>query len=69
MSFLKDATLFVFPILMLAVKEINADISLHSYETNCTTLQMGQYLCPSPEIDPLTQQPKGCSQNNIATSM
>ncbi|KAK4036982.1 hypothetical protein OUZ56_029025 [Daphnia magna] len=29
---------------------------------------MGQYLC-NPEIDPLTQQLKGCSRNNIANTI
>lgn len=37
------------------------------YETNCSlTLQMGQYLCHPPEIDPQTQQPTTCTKNNTA---
>jgi len=37
------------------------------YETNCSlTLQMGQYLCHPPEIDPQTQQPSTCTRNNTA---
>ena len=43
-------------------------ISTSTFETNCSSLQMEQYLC-STEIDPSTQQPKGCSRNNLAYSM
>lgn len=39
------------------------------FETNCSALLMGQYLCPSPDIDPLTQEPKGCGPNNIANGI
>ena len=40
------------------------------YETVCATnLRPGQYLCPPPEIDTTTQQPKGCTRNNTANSI
>ena len=38
------------------------------YETNCSTLKLGQYLCPVADIDSSTQQPKGCTRNNTAHS-
>lgn len=37
-------------------------MSLHYI--NCSTARIGQFTCPMPEIDPLTQQPFNCSQNN-----
>ncbi|GFR03183.1 TM2 domain-containing protein CG10795 [Trichonephila clavata] len=37
-----------------------------SYETNCSNLLMGQYLCLPPDIDPKTQQPRSCQKNNVA---
>lgn len=36
---------------------------------DCTTLLMGQFLCPDPaksHIDPKTQQYKGCEPNGLA---
>lgn len=36
---------------------------------DCSTLLMGQYLCPDPgrkQIDPKTQQFYGCQQSGIA---
>lgn len=36
----------------------------------CTKLLKGQFLCPDPKydfIDPKTQQPRGCTQNNLAS--
>lgn len=39
------------------------------FSTNCSTLLMGQYICPDPTydyIDPKTQQPFGCTQKNVA---
>lgn len=40
-----------------------------SYSTNCSTLRMGQYICPDPSydfIDPKTQQPYRCTKDNVA---
>lgn len=38
---------------------------------DCSRLKIGQYICPHPDvinsyIDPKTQQPKGCTQQNKA---
>lgn len=45
----------------------------HSADSNfeCSTLRMGQYICPDPDpsynyIDPKTQQPYGCTKENKA---
>ncbi|XP_050073086.1 facilitated trehalose transporter Tret1 [Anopheles maculipalpis] len=38
-------------------------------EIDCNTLRMGQYMCPDPtirQIDPKTQQLRGCTQENKA---
>lgn len=45
--------------------------SLDSVEVNCETdLRMGQYLCiPSNNVDPKTQQIRGCTKENVAKSM
>jgi len=46
--------------------------SLLSYESEnefvvkCADLRLGQYICNMSTIDPLTQQPMGCTSNNIA---
>jgi len=41
------------------------------YNVECSTLRMGQYICPDPDpsynyIDPKTQQPYGCTKENKA---
>jgi len=41
------------------------------YHVECSTLRMGQYICPDPDpsydyIDPKTQQPYGCTKENKA---
>jgi len=41
------------------------------YNVDCSTLRMGQYMCPDPDpsysyIDPKTQQPYGCTKENKA---
>uniref|UniRef100_A0A1B6K4I5 TM2 domain-containing protein n=1 Tax=Homalodisca liturata TaxID=320908 RepID=A0A1B6K4I5_9HEMI len=56
----------VFIVFMLEVAN-----SKSSYEVDCSKLRMGQYLCPHPDIidsyiDPKTQQPRGCTQQNKA---
>lgn len=40
-------------------------------EVDCSKLRLGQYICPHPDvietyIDPKTQQPRGCTQQNRA---
>ncbi len=55
--------------LLRTLHGVTSEVRPSLYETNCSSLQIGQYLCPSPDIDPLTQQPKGCGRNNIANSI
>lgn len=48
-----------------------SDNAAYTYEINCSSLRMGQYICPHPDydfIDPKTQQPKGCTKENKAKS-
>ncbi|XP_067127992.1 TM2 domain-containing protein biscotti [Centruroides vittatus] len=40
--------------------------SVSSYDINCSEILMGQYVCALPVIDPETQQPQGCTKENIA---
>lgn len=38
-------------------------------DVDCSQLRIGQYMCPDPKIDhidPKTQQPIGCTKNNVA---
>lgn len=47
----------------------STDPSLPSKLVDCSTLRMGQYLCPDPSydlIDPKTQQIRGCTKQGIA---
>lgn len=36
------------------------------YHLNCSSLRVGQYICPQPEIQLETQQPVNCTLNNTA---
>ena len=67
MSFSRVTTVIFF-MLLKTLYGVDSEIRPSVYETNCSVLLVGQYWCPSPEIDPLTQQPKGCGRNNIANS-
>lgn len=45
------------------------DIVVETVDVDCSQLRVGQYLCPDPEvdfIDPKTQQPYGCTKENVA---
>lgn len=47
-------------------------IKTSEIEVNCQDLRLGQFMCPDPkkiEIDPKTQQLKGCSKENKAKGM
>lgn len=57
-----------FFLLVSGEQPVVAPNSANIYEVNCSSLLMGQYICLNPEIDPLTQQPKGCNPNNTAQS-
>lgn len=45
--------------------------TMPAVEVDCgNTLIMGQFMCPDPSInhiDPHTQQPHGCTKDNVAT--
>merc|ERR1711928_23825 len=47
-----------FGLTLFNIANVRGESTLGTYETNCSSLRMGQYMCPSPEIDPSTQQPK-----------
>lgn len=47
---------------MLMLQDCQAEI----FETSCSNLLVGQFFCSDPEIDTITQQPKGCTRNNTA---
>ncbi|KAJ4448163.1 hypothetical protein ANN_10176 [Periplaneta americana] len=58
-------TVIILMVLLYSV-HISAD-----YHVECSTLRMGQYICPDPDpsydyIDPKTQQPYGCTKENKA---
>jgi hypothetical protein len=47
------------------------DHVIADYHVECSTLRIGQYMCPDPDpsynyIDPKTQQPYGCTKENKA---
>lgn len=46
----------------------HGQINSADYQINCSTLREGQYLCPLPDIDLATQQPRGCTRDNRANS-
>lgn len=56
----------IFLALFVTLNNVKGESTFETYETNCSSLRMGQYICPPPEIDPLTQQLKGCTKNNSA---
>lgn len=39
---------------------------MSKYHVNCSQLLIGQYTCPPIQIDPVTQQPFGCTKENVA---
>lgn len=59
--------LFVFLVISSGSSE-NEDTKSKSI-IPCTKLQPGQYFCAHPDIDPQTQQPVGCKENNLAPGM
>ncbi|EFX74515.1 hypothetical protein DAPPUDRAFT_307172 [Daphnia pulex] len=62
------SSLIVFFVFLRTLQGVESEVrtfSTSTFETNCSSLQLEQYFC-SPEIDPSTQQPKGCSKNNLA---
>lgn len=61
------AVIFLF-IFCCVFRLSNGEWSSDTYETNCSNLLLGQYMCSAPDIDESTQQPKDCSKENKATS-
>lgn len=56
--------LFSVIFILLSILPVDAIV-----EVNCSKLRIGQYLCPDPNvshIDPKTQQPFGCTKENVA---
>lgn len=61
-------------VILLCLLFISDVVKCH-YRVDCSTLRMGQYLCPDPDenyaqimIDPKTQQLRGCTPENKARS-
>ncbi|XP_030756819.1 TM2 domain-containing protein CG10795 [Sitophilus oryzae] len=55
--------LIVLSLINYTVENVNETV------VNCSTLRMGQFLCPDPDydlIDPKTQQIRGCTKENKA---
>ncbi|KAK7586011.1 hypothetical protein V9T40_003887 [Parthenolecanium corni] len=66
MLFLKLCFCYLITLFIL----INGDDDTNKTGVECTKLLKGQFLCPDPSydfIDPKTQQPKGCTSNNLAS--
>lgn len=53
----------------LVISATELPTSVKEVVVDCSTLRMGQYLCPDPNInhiDPKTQQIRGCRKDNKA---
>ncbi|KAK4289510.1 hypothetical protein Pmani_037525 [Petrolisthes manimaculis] len=60
-------TLGLVVVVVLAVVGLAECVSVGGeYYTNCSSLLPGQYLCTDYSIDPLTQQPRGCTKTGRA---
>lgn len=58
-------------IIVLSLYLIGLIDPIQSDDIDCNKLRIGQFICPHPDIidtyiDPKTQQPKGCTQQNKA---
>jgi TM2 domain-containing membrane protein YozV len=52
---------------LISHHQVNSQSAPESgFSVNCSHLMRGQYRCENPVIDPLTQQPAGCTRNNTA---
>jgi len=54
---------------LLIIGSLSTALGQKTFTVNCSTLRMGQFLCPDPDydfIDPATQQPKGCTEKGRA---
>lgn len=46
-----------------------SSVGVLATEVDCSTLLLGQYMCPDPSVDYIdakTQQPYGCTKENVA---
>lgn len=50
--------------LVATAEASNSNNTLHVID--CRNLRVGQYQCPSVDIDASTQQPRGCGEHNLA---
>lgn len=54
---------------LLIVLILLNDYVIEAIDVDCSQLRIGQYMCPDPDInyiDAKTQQPIGCTKNNVA---
>lgn len=60
--YLTGATIVIF------LKAASLEFTL-AHSVDCKSLRIGQFICPHPDIDyidPKTQQPRGCTEQNKA---
>ena len=60
-----------FYMLVVFLTLLQCSLITSDYRVECSTLRMGQFICPDPDpeynyIDPKTQQPYGCTKENKA---
>lgn len=58
---------YMLAIIVLIISDMLYEIV--AADVDCSQLRIGQYMCPDPDIDhidPKTQQPIGCTKNNVA---
>lgn len=67
-----DNKKLLFYMFLFCVIVLNSPVQPEDVEVDCTTLRMGQYLCPDPNydyIDPNTQTYRGCRPDNKAKGL
>ncbi|GAB6026520.1 hypothetical protein CHUAL_012943 [Chamberlinius hualienensis] len=45
---------------------IHSSYAAANFTIDCNNVRMGQYLCKDPDVDPQTQQPRGCTKEGHA---
>ena len=63
-----SVTAVLVALIPLIVLPLSAPQSVPSsgFSVNCSRLLRGQYTCDAPVVDPVTQQPVGCTRHNTA---
>lgn len=59
---------YLLAIIVLIISDVLHEIGCAT-DVDCSQLRIGQYMCPDPDIDHIdskTQQPIGCTKNNVA---